>query len=76
MPGLWWKPARAGRKPRPDTCEAIDFLEYYALQMLKWAAPDPVAQLPGETDELRYVPLGVGVRHPAMELPAGDFWRA
>ncbi len=44
-----------------DTCEAIDFLEYYASEMVKFAKPPKMYQLPGEKDYLAYVPLGVGV---------------
>jgi 1-pyrroline-5-carboxylate dehydrogenase len=61
--GKSWPEAEA------DTCEAIDFLDYYALQMLKWASPDPVAQIPGELDELRYLPLGVGIIIPPWNFP-------
>ncbi len=67
-----WLVVEAGKswpEAEADTCEAIDFLEYYALQMQKWAAPDPVAQLPGERDELRYLPLGVGVIIPPWNFP-------
>ena len=61
--GKSWPEAEA------DTCEAIDFLDYYALQMKKWATPDPLAQLPGEHDELRYLPLGVGIIIPPWNFP-------
>jgi 1-pyrroline-5-carboxylate dehydrogenase len=67
-----WLVVEAGKsfaEAEADTCEAIDFCDYYALQMLKWAAPDPVAQLPGEKDELRYLPLGVGVIIPPWNFP-------
>jgi 1-pyrroline-5-carboxylate dehydrogenase len=67
-----WLVVEAGKsfaEAEADTCEALDFLEYYSLQMLKWASPDPVAQWPGETDELRYIPLGVGVVIPPWNFP-------
>ena len=67
-----WLVLEAGKswvEAEADTCEAIDFCEYYALQMLKWASPDPVAQLPGESDELRYLPLGVGIIIPPWNFP-------
>jgi len=67
-----WLVLEAGKtwiEAEADVSEAIDFCEYYALQMLKWAAPDPVAQLPGEQDELRYLPLGVGVIIPPWNFP-------
>ena len=43
-----------------DTAEAIDFLELYARQALVLDAAEPVVQLPGERDSLRYIALGVG----------------
>jgi 1-pyrroline-5-carboxylate dehydrogenase len=53
--GKTWPEAEA------DVSEAIDFCEYYAREMLRYSLPAPVVQLPGERDELRYLPLGVGV---------------
>jgi len=67
-----WLVVEAGKsfaEAEADTCEALDFLEYYSLEMLKWAAPDPVAQWPGEVDEWRYIPLGVGVVIPPWNFP-------
>jgi 1-pyrroline-5-carboxylate dehydrogenase len=52
-----------------DTSEAIDFCEYYAREMLRLAGPQPVVQLPGEKDEMRYLPLGVGVIVPPWNFP-------
>lgn len=52
-----------------DTCEAIDFCEYYARQMLRWAKPDPIVQMPGERNGLVYLPLGVGVVIPPWNFP-------
>ncbi len=50
-------------KPWPeadaDVCEAIDFLEYYARAAVELARGRPLIQLPGERNELRYVPRGV-----------------
>src|SRR5580704_3955827 len=43
-----------------DTCEAIDFCEFYARLALHLAEAEPAVQLPGERDMLRYIPLGVG----------------
>jgi 1-pyrroline-5-carboxylate dehydrogenase len=61
--GKTWPEAEA------DVSEAIDFCDYYALQALKLANPDPLVQLPGERDELRYLPLGVGVIIPPWNFP-------
>ena len=43
-----------------DTAEAIDFLELYARQALVLEGAEPIVQLPGERDFLRYIALGVG----------------
>src|ERR1700675_3924045 len=55
-----WLVYEAG-KPWPeaeaDVSEAIDFCEYYALEMERLSGPQPVTQLPGEKDEMRYIPL-------------------
>ncbi len=56
--GKTWPEAEA------EVAEAIDFCEYYAREMARLAGPQPVVQLPGERDELRYFPLGVGVVIP------------
>jgi len=44
-----------------DVAEAIDFLEYYGREMLRYAGEHPVVKLPGEKGRLVYIPLGVGV---------------
>ncbi|MGN1400290.1 MAG: L-glutamate gamma-semialdehyde dehydrogenase [Bacillus sp. (in: firmicutes)] len=44
-----------------DTAEAIDFLEYYARQMLRLKSGMPVESRPGEYNQYNYIPLGVGV---------------
>ena len=51
-----------------DTAEAIDFLEYYAREGLRYAKPIPVVQTEDQ-NELRYVPLGVGVVLPPWNFP-------
>ena len=43
-----------------DVGETIDFLEFYAREALRLAKAEPPIQLPGEHDELLYIPLGVG----------------
>ncbi|MFN2529494.1 MAG: L-glutamate gamma-semialdehyde dehydrogenase [Candidatus Baltobacteraceae bacterium] len=47
-----------------DTAEAIDFLEYYAREALRYDGPQPVEPIAGEQNELHYIPLGVGVVIP------------
>jgi len=43
-----------------DVGETIDFLEFYAREALRLAAATTPIQLPGEKNELLYIPLGVG----------------
>jgi 1-pyrroline-5-carboxylate dehydrogenase len=52
-----------------DTAEAIDFCEFYGREMLRYAAAKPAIQLPGEKNELFYIPLGVGVVIPPWNFP-------
>jgi len=47
-----------------DTAEAIDFLEYYGREMLRYAQKQPIVKIPNEKNELVYIPLGVGVVVP------------
>ncbi len=42
-----------------DVCEAIDFLEYYALGAAELDRGQELAQAPGERNTMRYAPLGV-----------------
>ena len=52
-----------------DTCEAIDFCDFYAREMLRLGGPQPVTPAAGEDNELRYVPLGVIVVIPPWNFP-------
>jgi 1-pyrroline-5-carboxylate dehydrogenase len=56
--GKTWPEAEA------EVAEAIDFCEYYAREMARLAGAQSVVQIPGERDEMRYLPLGVGVVIP------------
>ncbi|NJD10084.1 MAG: L-glutamate gamma-semialdehyde dehydrogenase [Gemmatimonadetes bacterium] len=53
-----------------DIAELIDFTEYYAREALRIGAPQPVVQVPGERNHLRYVPLGIGVVIPPWNFPS------
>ncbi|PLT28608.1 L-glutamate gamma-semialdehyde dehydrogenase [Peribacillus deserti] len=44
-----------------DTAEAIDFLEFYARQMLKLKDGIPVQSRPNEFNRFNYIPLGIGI---------------
>ncbi|PYS83019.1 MAG: L-glutamate gamma-semialdehyde dehydrogenase, partial [Acidobacteria bacterium] len=52
-----------------DTAEAIDFLEFYARDMLSYGAPQPLTKLAGEENRLEYIPLGVGAVIPPWNFP-------
>lgn len=52
-----------------DTAEAIDFLEYYAREMIRLAGDHPLPRLEGEDNKLVYVPLGVGAVIPPWNFP-------
>jgi 1-pyrroline-5-carboxylate dehydrogenase len=52
-----------------DICELIDFCDYYGRQALKLAGPQPVVPWPGEENEMRYIPLGVGIVIPPWNFP-------
>ena len=51
-----------------DTAEAIDFLEFYAREMLRIDAGEHVTPVPGEWNELRYIGLG-----PCAVIPPWNF---
>jgi 1-pyrroline-5-carboxylate dehydrogenase len=52
-----------------DTAEAIDFCEFYAREMLRYAGPQPLTKIEGEENRLEYIPLGVGVVIPPWNFP-------
>jgi 1-pyrroline-5-carboxylate dehydrogenase len=67
-----WLVSEAGKtwlEAEADVSEAIDFCDFYAREMLRLSAPPPVHQLPGERDELVYLPLGAGVVIPPWNFP-------
>ncbi|MCI0662232.1 MAG: L-glutamate gamma-semialdehyde dehydrogenase, partial [Acidobacteria bacterium] len=63
--GKSWSEAEA------DTSEAIDFIEFYARQALRYDAPQPLTPSPlkDEVNELKYIPLGVGIIIPPWNFP-------
>src|SRR5437667_6798854 len=52
-----------------DTAEAIDFLEFYGREMLRYGAPQPLTKMAGEDNHLEYIPLGVGAVIPPWNFP-------
>ncbi len=63
--GKSWAEAEA------DTAEAIDFMDFYARQALRYAAPQPLTPSPlaNEVNEMTLIPLGVGVIIPPWNFP-------
>src|SRR5215204_1877769 len=52
-----------------DTAEAIDFLEFYGREMLRWSDRQPITKIEGENNSLEYIPLGVGAVIPPWNFP-------
>jgi len=52
-----------------DFAEAVDFLEFYAREAIRYAEPQPLTPLEGEQNSYFYIPLGVGVVIPPWNFP-------
>lgn len=52
-----------------DVGETIDFLEFYGREALRLADATTPIQYPGERNQLRYIPLGVGAVIPPWNFP-------
>src|SRR5436305_3012102 len=52
-----------------DTAEAIDFCEFYAREAYRWGGEQPITRIPGEDNELVYIPPGVGAVIPPWNFP-------
>jgi len=52
-----------------DVAETIDFLEFYAREALRLAQATTPIQLPGERNQLLYIPLGVCAVIPPWNFP-------
>jgi RHH-type proline utilization regulon transcriptional repressor/proline dehydrogenase/delta 1-pyrroline-5-carboxylate dehydrogenase len=67
--------AKPWQEADADVCEAIDFLEYYALGAVKLERGRELIQVPGEHNTMRYAPRGVAaVIAPwnfPLAIPAG-----
>ena len=52
-----------------DVAEAIDFLEFYAREMLRLDEPQPLTPYPGEDNSYVYQAMGVGAIIPPWNFP-------
>ncbi len=52
-----------------DVAETIDFLEFYAREALRLHNAKTPIQFPGERNQIRYIPLGVGAVIPPWNFP-------
>ncbi|NYF51869.1 L-glutamate gamma-semialdehyde dehydrogenase [Tunturiibacter gelidoferens] len=52
-----------------DVGETIDFLEFYGREALRLNEAKTPIQFPGERNQLRYIPLGVGAVIPPWNFP-------
>jgi len=52
-----------------DAAEAIDFMEFYAREMIRLADDQPLVRIEGEDNQLVYIPLGVGAVIPPWNFP-------
>jgi len=52
-----------------DVAEAIDFLEFYGREAIRYETAGRVTPVPGERNRLTYIPLGVGVVIPPWNFP-------
>jgi 1-pyrroline-5-carboxylate dehydrogenase len=67
-----WMVLEAGKnfaEADADTAEAIDFLDFYGWEMLRYDQKQPITPVTGEKNELVYIPLGVGVVIPPWNFP-------
>jgi 1-pyrroline-5-carboxylate dehydrogenase len=67
-----WMVLEAGKnfvEADADTAEAIDFLEFYGREMIRYSKKQPITPVEGEINEMVYIPLGVGVTIPPWNFP-------
>lgn len=52
-----------------DVAEAIDFMEFYAREMMRYDKGIKLVKIKGEDNKQHYIPLGVGVVIPPWNFP-------
>ena len=69
---LAWVVCEAGKnwsEADGEVAEAIDFTEFYSREAMRLAQVQAPVQLPGERDQLVYIPLGAGAVIPPWNFP-------
>lgn len=66
---LVFEAGKPWREADADTAEAIDFLEYYARQMVQLKDGAPVKSRDGESNDYKYFSLGVGIIISPFNFP-------
>ncbi|MGE5479793.1 MAG: L-glutamate gamma-semialdehyde dehydrogenase [Chloroflexota bacterium] len=67
-----WMISEAGKnfaEADADTCEAIDFLEFYGREAIRYGQDQELTKMDGEIGQYFYIPLGVGVCIPPWNFP-------
>jgi RHH-type proline utilization regulon transcriptional repressor/proline dehydrogenase/delta 1-pyrroline-5-carboxylate dehydrogenase len=57
------------READADVCETIDYLNYYASEMVRLAKPRRLGPVAGETNDLFYEPKGIALVIPPWNFP-------
>lgn len=52
-----------------DVAEAIDFMEFYGREAIRYSKGYKLVKIKGEKNKLEYIPLGVGVVIPPWNFP-------
>jgi 1-pyrroline-5-carboxylate dehydrogenase len=52
-----------------DVAEAIDFMEYYGREMIRFGKAHNLIPYPSERNRMHYIPLGVGIIIPPWNFP-------
>ncbi|MBC8456152.1 aldehyde dehydrogenase family protein [bacterium] len=55
-----------------EVSDAIDSLEFYAREALRYATGQSLTKIPTVKNDLKFVPLGVGVILPSWNFPLSD----
>lgn len=66
---LGYEVAKNWAEADADVAEAIDFLEFYGREMIRYSNGHELTPVKGEKNKLEYLPLGVGMVIPPWNFP-------